>query len=186
MKDKKLFLKAFLKNPLRTGSVIQSSSFLADKMIQSVDFGKVRCIVELGCGGGVMTKNILKKMPENSKLISFEIDSSLAEHTRNKIRDSRLVVINDTAENIGQYLHKYGMPNADYIISSLPLVSLPKKTSINILRYAYECLGPGGQYIQFQYSLASLKGLKQIFSAVSISFVFLNLPPAFVYVCTKI
>lgn len=181
-----LFLKTFLKNPLRTGSVIQSSSFLSKKMLESVNFESVKCIVELGCGGGTMTKSILEKMPKNSKLICFEVDYQLAKHTRNRIKDSRLIVINDTAERIGHHLEMHGIASVDYIISSLPLVSLPKTTAQNILRHAYGYLQSGGQYIQFQYSLFSLKGLRQMFSAVSISFVFLNFPPAFVYVCTKI
>lgn len=185
-KNGSLFLKAFLKNPLRTGSVVQSPSFLSKRMIESVNFGDVKCIVELGCGGGTMTKSILERMPKNSKLICFEINRQLAKHTRNRIKDSRLVVINDSAEKIGQYLQEHGFTSADYIISSLPLVSLPKVTSQNILRHAYGYLQSGGQYIQFQYSLTSLKGLRKIFSVVSISFVFLNFPPAFVYVCTKI
>jgi phosphatidylethanolamine/phosphatidyl-N-methylethanolamine N-methyltransferase len=185
-KNGSLFLKAFLKNPLRTGSVIPSSSYLSKKMIESVDFGNVRCIVELGCGAGVITKIILQKMPSSSKLICFEINSRLAKHARNRIRDPRLIIINDSAEKIGQYLNEYGIASADYIISGLPLVSLPKVTSQNILRHVYGHLRSGGQYIQFQYSLTSLKGLRRMFSAVTISFVFLNFPPAFVYVCTKI
>ncbi|MFA5926390.1 MAG: rRNA adenine N-6-methyltransferase family protein [Parcubacteria group bacterium] len=184
-KNSHIFLKAFLKNPLRTGSVVQSSPQLTNKMVESIDFRGAKHIVELGPGKGVITWKILSKMEKDAILFCFEIEPSLAEYIRKTIKDPRLIVINDNAEKIGWYLQKYGLQKVDHIISSLPLASLPKKTSQSIVQCAYEYLRSDGQYVQFQYSLVSLKSFRKIFSVVSISFVFLNFPPAFVYVCVK-
>ena len=118
-------------------------------------------------------------------LLCFEIDPELAKKLKN-IRDSRLIVIADSAEKIDVYLKKYGFQKADCIVSGLPLASLPSKTSSSILKTIYAYLPAGGQYVQFQYSLAHLRQIKYLFSSVAISFVFLNFPPAFVYVCVKI
>jgi phospholipid N-methyltransferase len=185
MGGKNVFLKAFLKNPGRTGSVIQSSPVLADKMLSKIDFQGAKCIVELGGGSGVITKKILQKMRPDCVLLCFEIEPALAEKLKN-IRDSRLVVIDDCAEKIDIYLKYHGFQKADCIVSGLPLASLPPKTSRSILKTIYAYLPAGGQYVQFQYSLAHLRQIKYLFSSVAISFVFLNFPPAFVYVCVKI
>ena len=186
MKNKnKAFFKAFIENPLRTGSIVQSSPFLTERMLKDVDFKNHKCVVEFGGGSGTFTKQILKKINQDAVLFCFEIEPSLAKQISASIQDKRLKVICDSAENIDIYLKKYGFEKADCIISGLPLASLPKETSKTILNQAYEYLHSGGQYIQFQYSLTSLKHLKYIFSTVSVTFVFLNLPPAFVYSCTK-
>lgn len=178
------FFKSFLKNPLRTGSIIQSSPILADKMLEKIDFRNARCIVELGGGSGIITKKIFKKMRKDCILLCFEIEPALAEKLRN-IEDSRLIIINDCAEKIDIYLKYHGFQKADCIVSGLPLASLPPKISRSILKTIYTYLPAGGQYIQFQYSLAHLRQIKYLFSSVAISFVFLNFPPAFVYVCVK-
>jgi phospholipid N-methyltransferase len=180
-----VFLKSFLKNPLRTGSVIQSSPILAEKMLEKIDFANAKCIVEFGAGSGIITKKILKKMRSDCDLLCFEIEPALAKKLKT-IADSRLVIINDSAENIEVYLKYYGFPKVDCIVSGLPLASLPPQTSRNILKNIYAYLPSGGQYIQFQYSLVSLRQIKYLFSSVAIYFVLLNFPPAFVYVCVKI
>jgi len=185
MPNKNTFLKAFLKNPRRTGSIIQSSRVLADKMLEKIDFQNAKCIIELGSGSGVITKKILKKMREDCVLLCFEIEKNLASKLKS-IADPRLIVICDNAEKIDIYLKKHGFQKADCIVSGLPLASLPPKTSRSILKTIYAYLPSGGQYIQFQYSLISLRQIKYLFSSVAISFVFLNFPPAFVYVCVKI
>ncbi|MFH0929814.1 MAG: phospholipid methyltransferase [Candidatus Moraniibacteriota bacterium] len=123
-------------------------------------------------------------MRKDCVLLCFEIEPALAEKLSN-IKDPRLIIINDSAEKIDIYLKKHGFRKADCIVSGLPLAGLPPKISRNILKTIYAYLPSGGQYIQFQYSLAHLRQIKYLFSSVAISFVFLNFPPAFVYVCVK-
>ena len=182
--DSNIFFKSFLKSPLRTGSIVQSSPALAKKMLEKIDFQNTRCVVELGGGAGIITRKILKKMRPNALLLCFEIEPALAQKLRS-IKDSRLIIVNDCAENIDVYLKKCGFQKADCVVSGLPLASLPPQTSRNILRNIYAYLGSGGQYVQFQYTLASLRQIKYLFSSVAVSFVLLNFPPAFVYVCIK-
>src|SRR4030042_506241 len=178
MGGKNVFLKSFLRNPLQTGSIVQSSPILAEKMLEKIDFQKVKCIVEFGGGAGIITRKILRRMRPDAILLCFEIEPDLAEKLKH-INDSRLIVINDCAEKIDIYLKKYGFQRADCIVSGLPLASLPPRTSHNILKNIYAYLATGGQYIQFQYSLATLRQIKYLFSSVAVSFVLLNFPPAF-------
>jgi len=181
----KNFFKAFLENPRQTGSVIQSSPFLIDRILKPVNFEKAKVIVELGAGTGVVTKKILKNMTENSMLLSFEVNKSLCKELKSKVKDPRLKVISDGAEKLPRYLKRYEVEEVDYIISELPLVVLPKEMREKILFQITRHLKKGGQYVQFQYSLASKKKFKTLFSEMKIYFTLLNIPPAFVYVCTK-
>ncbi|MDI6778411.1 MAG: methyltransferase domain-containing protein [Patescibacteria group bacterium] len=184
VKNKKLF-HLFLKNPGRIGSVAASSPFLAREITKKIDLSSAKCVVELGSGTGTITKKILEKLSPDCLFLCFEIEPDFVKELEKKINDPRVKIICDSAENIDIYLKKYRFEKADYIISGLPLASLPTKTSRSILRNVYAYLATGGQYIQFQYSLSSLRQIKYFFSSVAVSFVFFNFPPAFVYVCVK-
>jgi len=184
IKDKK-FIKLFLKNPGRVGSVMASSAFLAKEITRRADFSKAKCVVEFGSGTGSITKKILKALPADCLLLCFEVEPSFAEKLKKEIQDPRAKIICESAENIGIHLKIWGFQKADFVVSGLPLASLPPKITRGILQNIYACLATGGHYIQFQYSLASLRQIKYLFSSVAVSFVFLNFPPAFVYVCVK-
>jgi len=183
--DKKTFLKAFWKNPRQTGSVIQSSPFLVRQMVRPVDFRKAKIIVEFGAGTGVVTEKILKNMSPDATLLCFEVNKDLCRKLRNRLRDPRLRVISDGAEKLERYLKRNKPEAVDYVISGLPLVVLPKEIGEGVLVQINKHLKKGGKFIQFQYSLTSRKRFKRTFSKMEIYFTLLNIPPAFVYVCTK-
>jgi phosphatidylethanolamine/phosphatidyl-N-methylethanolamine N-methyltransferase len=185
MINKRLFFKKFLDNPRRTGSVIQSSPFLVGQMVKPVDFRKAKIIVEFGAGTGVVTKKILKNMSEEAILLCFEVNKDLCKELKEKVQDSRLKIVPDGAEKLGRYLKRYNIKKVDCVISGLPLVVLPKEIGEKVLIQIHDYLKEGGQYVQFQYSLTSRKKFKKMFSAMEVRFTLLNIPPAFVYVCTK-
>src|ERR1035437_5966342 len=150
-------------------------------MIEPVDFNKAKIIVEFGPGTGVITLEILKKMSKDARLIVFEINDEFVEQLK-EIPDTRMEIINDNAENIEAHLKKMEIEKADYVISSIPLAMIPKKTEYAILNSVKNILNPDGALIQFQYSLASLKKLKEIFD-VKIDFTSRNFPPACIFTC---
>jgi phospholipid N-methyltransferase len=151
-------------------------------MIEPVDFSRAKTIVEFGPGTGVITVEILKSMREDAKLIVFEINDGFINKLK-KIPDPRMDVINDFAENIETHLKARGIEKADYIISSLPLALIPKETEYAILHSVKNSLDPQGAFVQYQYSLASLKKLKEVFDDVKIDFTSMNVPPACIFTC---
>lgn len=185
MINKRAFFGSFLRNPGRTGSVIQSSPALVRKMTDPVDWEKAKVIVEFGAGTGVVTERILKKMADDAVLLCFEIDEELFDKLKNRFDDPKIILIKDSAEYLGNYLMKNNYEKADCVISGLPLVSLPKKISEKIVTEVLKHLKKRGKYIQFQYSLTSRREFKQLFSDLKIHFTLFNVPPAFVYICTK-
>lgn len=184
-KDKRKFFGAFIKNPRQTGSIIQSSSYLVKKLTDPVDYKKAKILIEFGAGTGVVTEKILEKMSKDAKLLCFELDNELARRLKEKVKDDRVKFIQDSAEKLGDYLKKYEIKDVDYIISGLPIGSLPKTVGKKILGQILKHLKRGGKYIQFQYSLLSLKDYKKSFRNVELDFTPFNIPPAFIYICTK-
>jgi phospholipid N-methyltransferase len=179
--SKKQFISEFLKNRKEVGSVTPSSRFLVRKMMDPIDFEIARDIVELGAGSGVMTREILSLAHKDATVYCFEMNSVFCEEL-NKIKDSRLIVINDSAEKIGEYLAKHNCTGVEAVVSSLPFKVIPADVEERILDEVIRCLKPEGTFSQFHYS-RNAKKYKERFSQVESDFTALNVPPAFVYKC---
>lgn len=177
------FLLEGLRDIRTVGTISRSSQFVSKKMLENVDFKNAKCIVELGAGDGPITKYILKNMTPQCKLLAFEVNHSLCETLAKKLPDTRMRIVEDSAEYIEKYLKEEGFEKADYIISALPFVSLPEKLGDKILVESQKNLKKGGKFVQLNYSLLALKRYEKVFGKPSIGFVPLNLPPAFVFVC---
>ena len=185
MNKKISFFKEAVKNYKTSGTLVPSSRYLANRMLNSINFSKAMVIVELGPGNGAITKSILEKIQPHTTLICFEINDAFYEELK-EINHSQIILIKDSAENIIEQLQKLGFNEADYIVSSLPLTIIPKKISTNILQKSYTILRKKGLFIQYQYSLTYYKKLKKVFGKnITLDFETFNFPPAFVYKCAK-
>ncbi|MBR9919643.1 MAG: methyltransferase domain-containing protein [Bacteroidetes bacterium] len=153
-------------------------------MVKQIDFSQVDHIVELGAGDGVITHHILKQMKPDAKLFAFELLSNMADDLR-KIDDDRLIIIEDSAEKLIMYMEKHGVKEVDAIISALPFVAFPDDLAYKIVNQCKHVMKKGGRYVQVHYSLLAKKIYENIFGNVNISFVPLNVPPAFVLVSEK-
>jgi phospholipid N-methyltransferase len=177
--EKLKFIKEFLKNWRVVGSVTPSSRFLMNKMIVPVNFERAKIIVELGPGLGGLTKKLLTRMNQESKLLVFEINPDFCRELE-KINDARLQIFNTSALGLTDYLKG---EKVDYVLSGLPLTNFDDEARSTLLQTVKNVLRPAAIYIQFQYSLGAYKELQSIFNRVSIKFTLLNIPPAFVYQC---
>jgi phosphatidylethanolamine/phosphatidyl-N-methylethanolamine N-methyltransferase len=185
MAEKPKFIKEFLKKKNKVGAVAPSSKFLRKKMLKKIDFSKAKTIVELGPGTGAFTFELLDKLSPDGKLIVFETNESFFDTLRSKINDSRLVLLNRSAEDLPIVLQEMNINEVDYVVSSLPLAIIPETVKNNILKAVNETLSAEGYYIQFQYSLNAKKLLEKNFDDVTLDFTPINIPPAFVYRCKK-
>ena len=66
------------------------------------------------------------------------------------IKDKRMLLLNKSAEHITEVLQKHHIGKADYIVSSIPLASIPAKTENQILVSAHEALKEKGKYIHME------------------------------------
>lgn len=178
------FLREGLKNLKTVGTLTRSSKFLCKGMIKHVDFAEANLIVELGAGDGVITEYILDAMKAETKLIAFEVNGKFCNELR-AIGDDRLIVAEDSAEKLEEYLQQSKQDQVDYIISAIPFVALPKELGYKIVQECYRHLKKGGLFIQVHYSLLAKNIYETVFGNVDVNFIPLNVPPAFVLVSEK-
>jgi phospholipid N-methyltransferase len=105
-----------------------------------------------------------------------------------------LLVYNDSAERMIDYLARHGKQRADYIISGLPWASLPSEIQARIMEAILTALSPNGMFTTFAYFHACRmpkarrfrSNLHRHFARVEMSpIVWWNFPPAFVYRCSS-
>ena len=176
------FFKESLKNLKEVGTIFPSSKFVVEKMVAPIIFDKKLTILELGSGSGVITKELLEKMSCDSQLICFETNKKFYQELK-KINDKKMVLINKSAEKMKLYLDEFEIEKVNYIVSSVPLVSLPKEIANKILSVSVEILGTSGKLIQLQYTKLLDKKLKSYYNQIDIQFTPKYYLPAFIYTC---
>jgi len=157
---------------------------LCKRMVSYVNFDKVEVVIELGGGDGVITKHILQNMRPDAKLIVFELLPELAA-ILNEINDDRLIVVNDSAEKIKEYLDVNNLGKADAVFSGLPFVNIPKPIGYSIVEACRDNMKKGSFYVQFHYSTLVSNMYREVFGNLRYGFVAMNIPPVFIHICTK-
>jgi len=179
------FIKEFIKNPKFIEAVAPSSEYLAEKMIENINFKKCNCIIEYGPGTGVFTQKLIARKKENTLLLVIENNKQFYEDLFSMYGYKENVkIINDGAENIKKYLSQYNIKKVDYIVSGLPFTVLPPTISNLILMNTKEILSNEGKFITFQYSLLKMNFFEKYFNNIKVKKAMLNLPPAYVLNCS--
>ena len=102
-----MFLLEYIKNPRVIGAVAPSGKYLAEKMIDSIDFKSASCIVEYGPGTGVFTEKILARIKNDTIVLLVEINKEFYNILKNKYGHKKnVIIINDSAENICKILSR--------------------------------------------------------------------------------
>jgi phospholipid N-methyltransferase len=178
-----LFALNFFRHPMMLGSIVPSSRFLIRQLLEPVDWGQARVIVEYGPGVGVITTEVLRRMGPDSILIAIETNPDFVSYLRDSIKDERLHVVEGSAESVDEILRRYGQSNASYVISGIPFSTIPAPVRERILLKTCEVLKPGGSFLVYQFSSRVLQDLQRIFRYVRRKFEPLNVLPAHLFFC---
>jgi phospholipid N-methyltransferase len=178
-----LFASNFVRHPHMLGSIIPSSRFLVNQVLKSVDWARAGVIVEYGPGVGTFTAEILRRMRGDTRLVVIETNGDFVQFLRASLPDARLQVVHDSAAHVRTVLRRLGLPAADYIISGIPLGSMPEPVRTNIVGESHAALAPGGAFLVYQFTARVLPALRRTFGDVRRSFELCNLPPAQLFVC---
>lgn len=184
------FFWQWLKNPLRTAAVVPSSSELAYAMIAELPDGTAR-VIELGGGTGAITRELLAAGIHATQLLVLELNEELHAHLHARFPGVH-VVLGD-ARSLPELASSCGFLEdgpADAIVSGLGLLTMPPSLQHEILAAAFECLREGGVFVQFTYGPAAPVAdsvMRQLKLKVHRGdFVLRNVPPATVYVYSRI
>lgn len=180
-----IFLKSFLRKPTKVASIIPSSPQLISKVSGKFDFSEPRVIVELGPGEGCHTREIIRRMHPESRLILFELDDALASHLSEQFADDdRVEVLNRNAADLAGEIRKLGISHCDYILSGIPFSILDKEIKRRLLCEIHESLGPEGKFIIYQVTNELLRHATE-FPVADTEHCMINIPPMFVIVFHK-
>jgi phosphatidylethanolamine/phosphatidyl-N-methylethanolamine N-methyltransferase len=180
----RLFLRRWLANPLKMGAIAPSAPALARRMAREARLGSGEVVVELGPGTGAVTRALIKAgVPEDS-LVLVERDRQL--HAFLVRRFPAATVIHGDARQLAEILPEIFRGRVSTVVSSLPLVSLPKGARDRIVNGAFAVLSPGGRFVQYTYGLFSPLPRKELgLEGRKVAFAGINLPPASVWRYTR-
>ncbi len=144
------FLQAFLKNPLKVGSIAPSSPELALKMIEGIRPDENNVVLELGVGTGAITKYLQEILPDERSYLGIELDKDLVRTLKKNY--PRLEVVRGNAMEAHAIHQKSGLGKIRYIICCLPFVSLPNEVGERILGEIDGFMKQGCMFRTFQYA----------------------------------
>lgn len=181
--DVLLFARNFFRHPRMLGSIVPSSRFLIKQLLEPINWGRARVIVEYGPGVGTITAEVLRQLRSDATLIAIEMNPDFVRHLSSSLNDRRLRVVEGSAEQVDETLRRFGFTRADYIISGIPFSTIPAPVREQILRKTCDVLEPGGAFLVYQFSTRVLQDLKRVFGYVGRRFQPLNVLPAHLFIC---
>ena len=172
----------------QTGAILPSQRFLIEKMIAPVPRDYRGEVIELGSGNGALTLRLAARCP-HARILACEINPALARATCRNLDaagiNGRVQVVSDSAEHLLSELDRRGIEKTDFIVSGIPLGTLVKERTLNLVDKISRRLARRGLYVQFQYSLLDRRSILTRFPNLRIVPVVLNFPPAVVYYARK-
>lgn len=192
MKINTLYYLKNLITDIHVASVTPTSRFGVEKVLEKIDFQETRLILEYGPGTGNFTTPLLKNMTENSKLIAIEKNSDFCKVLQRSIQDPRLVLFEDSAENVLDILKSCngaGDLKADCIISGIPFSLLSRRRKMAILKNTHAALKKGGKFLAyqafFQFPDILKIPLEELFGDVQAQYFMFSLPPLLILEAVK-
>jgi phospholipid N-methyltransferase len=183
------FIVAALTRQGQIGAIVPSQRFLVRQMISPISAEYRGRIVELGAGNGALTVQLAAKC-RKAKVLACEINPGLARDVRSRLvtagLDQRVQVVTEPAEQVLSRIEAGpSQARPDFVVSGIPLGNMMKGRAEALIECIHRALGPGGMYIQFQYSLLDRKKVKTRFAMMRTVPVLFNFPPAVVYYARK-
>jgi phosphatidylethanolamine/phosphatidyl-N-methylethanolamine N-methyltransferase len=171
-----LFLKQWLTNPLRMGSVVPSSPALCRRVVSEAWPAPGKAVLELGAGTGVISRALLAAGLPRSRLVVVEIEPSMAAHLRACLPG--VEVLEGDARDLPTLLPQRWHGRIGNVVCGIPLVLLPKTEQRRFID-AMATVAPGRGFLHYSYCVTSpLPARAHGLHAKRAAWVALNFPPA--------
>jgi phosphatidylethanolamine/phosphatidyl-N-methylethanolamine N-methyltransferase len=180
LNDEVRFIGSWIKKPLAVGAVTPSSKLLARTMAQYVDVDGEGPVIELGPGTGPITEALVEQGVDPARLVLVEFNPKFCELLRQRFPAA--TVVQGDAYRLRDSLAELSRHEASAVVSGLPLMTKPLRTRVRLLREAFALLQPRAPFVQFTYAVVPpiphLAGV----NVEASERIWLNLPPARVWV----
>jgi phosphatidylethanolamine/phosphatidyl-N-methylethanolamine N-methyltransferase len=174
-----LFLRRWLANPLRMGSVVPSSAALCRRVVRCGWPPTGGVVVELGAGTGVISRAFLDAGLPPERLIAVEVDRMLAARLRDTLE--QVTVLEGDARALPDLIPRHFHGRIKSVICGIPLVLLAVSEQRRFID-AMQQVAPGRGFLHYSYCLTSpLPARRHRLAASREAWTPLNVPPASVW-----
>jgi phosphatidylethanolamine/phosphatidyl-N-methylethanolamine N-methyltransferase len=181
------FISAWLRSPLSMGAIVPSSGKLARAMASQLDARHAGIVIELGAGTGPVTDALVEAGIAAKRLWVIEREAALCAILTAQFPS--LTIWCEDATHLRRLWQEQGEPRIAAIVSSLPMMSLPKRVKESIQSQMAELLDDGGVIIQFTYGAKSpldrVRLRQHNITGKRVKTILTNVPPAHVWVYKK-
>jgi phosphatidylethanolamine/phosphatidyl-N-methylethanolamine N-methyltransferase len=167
---------------MQVASIVPSSKTLVRRVLNKIDFNLPRVIAEFGPGEGCHTREIVRQMHPESRLLLVELDPELARHLERQFADDpRISVFNTDAAELPNLLLDLSLEYCDYVVSGIPFSILEISKKRELLRCIHRCLAPAYHAAFVIYQVTNeLVGHCRHFPRIESEYCLQNIPPMFV------
>lgn len=172
-----VFFRGFLEHPGMVGAVFPSSRAVIRDMLAPVDWANCKLFVEYGPGVGTFCPHVLDRLPPGGKLLVIDLNPRFIEYLESTIDDPRFTAVLGSAEDVERIVRAHGHDHADYVLSGMPISTLPAEVADNILNATYRVLREGGAFLTYQYRDTAVRMTRRFFERTVEGKTWLNVPP---------
>lgn len=175
------FLKSLVDSPALTGAIAPSGPALSRRMASFADPDDPLPVLELGPGTGAVTTALIERGIAPERIVAVEFNPAFCSLLGERF--AGVTIVPGDAYDLAATLPADRSGPFSAVISSLPLLTRPPEVRRKLVEQALDRMAPGGQFIQFSYSLLPpVTPVPGRFTVARSKWVMMNLPPARVYI----
>ena len=175
-----LFLKRWIRHPIRLGAVIPSSPALTGLVARNVELRPGGIVLELGGGTGCLTRKLLDSGIPEDKLYVLELDPELCAYLKNALPNVN--VIQGDACDLPKLIPKKYIGKVSTVISGMPMTTMPIEVQRKIIDASFSVMDDKGDLLQYTYRpISPLPAARLGLVKQRVGVTFRNLPPATVW-----
>jgi phosphatidylethanolamine/phosphatidyl-N-methylethanolamine N-methyltransferase len=179
--DTYMFLKSWFSSPKQMGTMFPSTKKTGKKIAGLIKDAEHVLVVELGAGTGQVTERILEDGVRPENFVAVEYDRGFCEELYKKY-PAGPAILNIDAANVLEHLPSRFIGQTDYLISTLPLLTLGPEKAKEIVEAIFKVLKPNGVYIQVTLSMFQPKYVKVLgLRATRLCISWMNIPPMHIW-----
>jgi phospholipid N-methyltransferase len=176
-----IFFEGFVKHPVMVGSIVPSSRFTINRVLEPVDWDSCDLFVEYGPGVGTFCRPILERLRRDASLIVIDTNPTFIDYLKRTITDSRFTAVLGSAADVEEIIRAHGHEHADYIISGLPFSTLPDCVGPEIAGATHRAIRPGGAFLVYQFTARARDFMARHFKRIDQGLELRNIPPCLLF-----
>lgn len=159
-------------------SLFPSSPFAVQSILKTFP-ERTHTVVEYGPGTGIVTREILKRLPPTGRVVAMEMNARFFPLLES-FGDSRLQLREGNVFDLIPSMGKTFPEGVDVVVSGIPFTVLSAADRNRLIEQTHAMIKPGGKFVLYQNSRLVLPLLKKHFGVVRTKFEPRNIFPYFI------